>query len=194
MNNNNTTIVHYQTGSCLIFNELLCIGGSKRGIPDMLETRIIPDMKIIRNGTIVGWTVSGMRGSGTEYPKLQIWRRNHTNQNDLYHKIGLEIQIDDMGTACKMITKTCSLKFHCRLSPANQVTVQSETDVIGIMLPPFNNQAFELFFKYASSPLHYIWRRGIHSSKVQLSSKTLTTPDNLLLSIDISPGELAQPL
>ena len=118
-----TIIVHI--GSCLTPTRLSCTeGGTRRLGNNSLETRLIPDINFNCNGTLVGWTVSGRDGSGTLYPKLQIWRRSSTDRN-VYFKNGPEIQIDAQGSACEIITRdeNCVQKYHCRLSPANHVSI-----------------------------------------------------------------------
>ena len=95
----------------MTFSRLSCTEGSKRGLGtdfNSSETRLIPAMEFNCTGTLVGWTVSGRRGSGTMYPKLQIWRRNGTDRN-LYFKNGPEIQIDAHGSACETLTRNVKL-------------------------------------------------------------------------------------
>ena len=170
---------------------LSCTEGSKRGLGSDLnrtETRLIPGMEITCSGTLVGWTVSGRAGSGTMYPKLQIWRRSSTDQIS-YHKTGQEIQIDAQGSACEAIAQTCGQIFQCRLSAANQVAVQSGSDIIGVELPPLDHQGFELFF-ISSSRSQYVWQRELTSSSTTTGSQDLTTSDDVLFNIDVSFGKL----
>ncbi len=177
-------------GSCLTFSQLSCTQGSKRGLPaqNHLETRLIPAMEFDCTGILVGLTVSGRIGSGTAYPKLQIWRRNSTYRN-VYFKNGPEIQIDAQGSACETITQNvnCTQEFQCRLSAANYVSVLSGSDIIGVELPPLHNQAFELLF-IGSPQRQHVWRREITMPSITFGTQDLTVEEDLLFSVDI--GEL----
>ena len=175
-------------GSCLTFSRLSCTQGSKRGLGfdfNSSEARLIPAMEFNCTGTLVGWTVSGRNGSGTMYPKLQIWRRNSTNRNE-YFKNGPEIQIDAEGSACENITQNvnCSREFHCTLSPANYISVLSGSDIIGVELPPLYNQAFELLF-IGSSQQQYVWRREVTTSSISIGTEDVLVWDYLFLSADV---------
>ena len=174
-------------GSCLTFSQLSCTQGSKRGlsVQNRPETRLIPAMEFNCTGTLVGWTVSGRSGSGTMYPKLQIWRRSCTNRN-VYFKNGPEIQIDAQGSACETITQNvnCSRELHCTLSPANYISVLSGSDIIGVELPPINNQTFELLF-IGSSQQQYVWRREVTTSNITIGTRDIIVQENLFLSADV---------
>ena len=143
-------------------------------------------MQFSCSGTVVGWTVSGRSGSGTKFPNLQIWRRNDTNQY-LYHATGQEIQIDAEGSTCETITQTCDQIFQCRLSRANRVSVQSGSDIIGVELPPLEDQAFELLF-IAAPQSQYVWRQEITTSSLRIGSQDIIVRDALLLSLDVKSG------
>ena len=180
----------------MTFSRLSCTQGSERGLGtdfNSPETRLIPAMELNCTGTLVGWTVSGRIASGTMYPKLQIWRRSSTNAN-LYFKNGPEIQIDAHGSACETITQNtvnCSQEFHCRLSAANQVSIHSGLDIIGVELPVLYDQGFELFFigplSARVSNQQYVWRQEISTLKISTSSRDLLVYDHLLLSVDVYP-------
>ncbi len=141
-------------------------------------------------GTLVGWTVSGRNGSGTLYPKLQIWRRSSTDRN-VYSKNGPEIQIDAEGSGCEMMIRNanCVQEFHCRLSPANYVSVSSGSDIIGVEVPPLNNQAFELFF-VASQQQQYVWQTEITTSNsLIMGTNDIQVGDDLLLKVEVLRGK-----
>ena len=132
---NNYEILKNSLGlSCLTFSQLSYTEGGRRGLrsdyDNQPETRLIPAMEFNCTGTLVGWMVSGRRGSGTMYPKLQIWRRNSTDENE-YFKSGPEVQIDAHGSGCLSIIQSCNRVFRCRLSTANTVPVHSGSDIIG---------------------------------------------------------------
>ena len=177
-------------GSCLTFSRLSCTEGDKRGLGtdfNRSETRLISGMEFNCTGTLVGWTVSGRRGSGTMYPKLQIWRRNGVNE---YYRNGPEIQIDAQGSACETITQNanCSQEFHCRLSAANNVSVLSGSDIIGVELPPIDNQGFELLF-ISHNQIQHVWRREITISSLTIGTEDLIVRDDLLLNVEVLLGE-----
>lgn len=177
-------------GSCLTFSRLSCAEGDKRGLDyNSPETRLIPEMQFSCTGTLVGWTVSGRRGSGKMYPKLQIWRRSSTHRN-IYFKNGPEIQVDAEGSACQTITRNanCTQEFHCGLSPANYVSVSSGSDIIGVEVPPLNNQAFELLFM-ASSREQHVWRSEITiSNSLIMGTDDIRVGDDLFLNIEVRLG------
>ena len=171
----------------MTFSQLSCSQGSDRGLGtdfNSSEARLIPGMEFSCTGTLVGWTVSGRNYSGRAYPKLQIWRRSNTDRN-VYFKNGPEIQIDAQGSACERITNVnCNREFHCRLSPANYVSVLSGSDIIGVVLPPLYDQGFELLFIENGQP-HYVWRQELNTSSIRIGGQDLTVSDYLLLSVDV---------
>ena len=137
----------------------------------------------------MGLIVSGRNGTGTMYPKLQIWRRSSTDAN-LYFKNGPEIQIDAHRSACETLTRNenCSQEFHCRLPAANHVPISAGVDIIGVELPPFNNQRFELLF-IVSEQLQHVWRREVTSSSLMIGTQDITVQDNLFLNVEVLQGE-----
>ena len=155
-------------------------------------------MEFTCNGTIVGWIVSGMAGQGTEPPKLQIWRRNIAtdgDSEDYYHKRGSAIPIDPEadGVECEEIL-TCNNTFQCRLNETYQITVQSETDIVGIELPPLLNQSFELFFTSDSniSQYMYIWHQEdmmVTNASLRVGSQDAIEEDKVLLYLNVSTGK-----
>jgi hypothetical protein len=153
-------------------------------------------MEFICNGTIVGWTVSGRAGQGTEPPKLQIWRRSVTTDGeDYYHKRGSAIPIDPDadGVECEELL-TCNHTFQCRLNETYQITVQSEDDIVGIELPPLSNQSFELFFTSDFSNIsQYIWQQQedmmMTNDSLRIGSQDAIENDKVLLYLNISTGK-----
>ena len=123
------------------------------------------------------------------YPKLQIWRRSSTDEN-LYFKNGPEIQIDAHGSACEIMTRNenCSQEFHCKLSAANHVSIFAGYDIIGVELPPINNQQFELLFVGSRQPQR-VWRREVHSSSLRIGTEDVIASDYLFLSVKVLLGE-----
>ena len=125
------------------------------------------------------------------YPKLQIWRRSSTNRNS-YFKNGPEIQIDAHGSACETLTRNvnCNQEYFCRLSTANYLSVLSGSDIIGVELPPLENQAFELLF-IVTEQQQYVWRREVNASSLMNGTHDIRMGDDFLFSVDVLPvGEL----
>ena len=138
----------------------------------------------------MGWTVSGERVQGrTQYPELQVWRANSSQGSDYYYKPGQDIPVNPEGPACEIVTKTCGQIFQCRLRVANQVSIQPG-DVLGVELPQVTVSGFHLYFIFIPGTQdHYIYRRQLKSS-VHTSSYTLRqSGDQLLISLEIEPGE-----
>ena len=141
----------------------------------------------------MGWRVSGRDWSGTLYPKLQIWRRSNTDRN-VYFKNGPEIQIDAQGSACELISRNenCAQEYHCRLSAAYHVPILAGSDIIGLELPPFHNQAFSLLFLLGTNwqKDNYVWRREVNSSSLTVGTQDITVRnDEVLIKVDVVEGE-----
>ena len=162
-----------------------CFG---RGQSNSIETRLIPDLEFTCNGTIVGLTVLGRLREGTVDPKIQIWRRNEATE-DAYYIQG-EIPIN--FTSCEEITQLSSgSTFHCRVNESLQITVESGLDILGVELPSLEEQSFELFFTNGSQ-LQYVCSEELtENGTVRLDScESVVTTDLLLLSVNVSTGEL----
>ena len=138
----------------------------------------------------MGLIVSGRNGTGTMYPKLQVWRRSSTDAN-LYFKNGPEIQIDAHGSSCETITRNvnCGQELHCRLSAANHVSIFAGLDIIGVELPPLNDQLFELLFVDNSEQIQHVWRREVTSSSLMSGTQDIIVGDILFLDVEVEWGE-----
>ena len=138
----------------------------------------------------MGWTLSGRNGSGTQYPKLQIWRRSSTNGN-VYFRNGPEFQIDAQGSVCEELTRngSCNQEFHCRLPISSYVHVASGSDIIGVELPPFFDSAFELLFIAFTDQQQYVWRQDVTSFNLDINTNNLTVPDDFLFDADVVIGK-----
>lgn len=126
-------------------------------------------------------------GEGTEPPRLQIWRRSDSDGNE-YYKQGREIPLSNESMACEEITQseTCNHVFQCRLAEEYQIKVQSVLDIVGIELPPLENQSFVVYFK-AGSQDQYIWKQSLSSnSTTRIGTHDLIVAEDLLLSLNIS--------
>lgn len=180
--------------SCLENENVSCEEGFGHGLSNFTETRLIPTMYFSCNGTIIGWIVSGRAGQGTQPPKLQIWRRNTTDEEE-YHTRGPTIPIDPdaEGVECEEMSM-CNQTFQCRLNETYQIIVQSEVDIIGIELPPLEKQSFELFFMSSSNISHYIWQQEevMINSSLRIGSQNAIADDKVLLHLNVSPGTYKQ--
>lgn len=146
-------------------------------------------MNFTCHGTIVGWTASGRTRGGTGYPELQVWRANPSRGQDFYYKPGQDIRVDAEGSGCEIITELCSQIFQCRLTVANQVSVQPG-DILGVELPPTLQSGFELFF--VSNPGtqdHFIFRQQLSSTVYASHHSIRQLDDQLLISVEIDPSE-----
>ena len=125
-----------------------------RGFTLGIETRIITGKQFSCDGTIVGWRVAGTVGRGRQYPKLQVWRlRNASSSSQEYFKPGNDISME--GTVSSPPVD-CDI-FEHTLDEASQVIVQ-RGDILGIELPPGNDQAFDVLYDLDGEPLTYIYR------------------------------------
>lgn len=186
--------VHTGEGtSCLENVNISCEEGFGRGSNNFTETRLISTMEFTCNGTIVGWTASGKAGQGTQPPKLQIWRRNTIKDGEeYYHKQGPAIPIDPdaEGVECEE-TLMCNDTFQCRLNETYWITVQSEVDIVGIELPPLENESFELFFVSGSNISQYVWQQEevMTNTSLRIGSQDSVADDRVLLYLNVSTGK-----
>ena len=170
-----------------------CIEDIIRGRSTTIETRLLFSMHFTCHGTIVSWTVTGERvQSGNQYPEFQIWRADPSRGSDYYYKPGQDIPINPDGSACEIVTKTCGQIFQCRLRADYQVSVQPG-DILGVELPQVTVSGFHLYFISISIPEktqdHYIYRRQLQSSVHTSSYSLRQSSDQLLISVEIEPGE-----
>ena len=164
-----------------------CFG---RGQNSSIETRLIPDLEFTCNGTIVGLTVSGRLREGTVDPKIQVWRRDESSEDD-YYILG-EIPINITSSECEEIAQLPSgSTFHCRVDESLQLTVESGLDIVGVELPPLEEQSFEIFFTNGSQIQYACSEELTENRTVRLSScDSVVTTDLLLLSVNVSTGKL----
>ena len=178
---------------CLTSTYVSCTEGSYRGLHEGIETRLLFSVNFTCYGTIVGWIVTGKRVQGrTQYPELQVWRADPSRGLDYYYKPGQDIPVNPDGSACDIVTKTCGQIFQCRLRADYQVSVQPG-DILGVELPQVTVSGFHLYFISISIPEktqdHYIYRRQLQSSVHTSSYSLRQSSDQLLISVEIEPGE-----
>ena len=177
---------------CLTSTNISCTAGSYRGRTDTIETRLLFSMNFTCHGTIVGWTVTGEKVQGkTQYPELQVWRADPSQGSDYYYKPGADIPVNPEGpvSLCEIVTQTCRQIFQCRLTAANQVSVQPG-DILGVELPQTTNSGFHLYFiSIPDTQDHYIYRQQLSSSVHTSSHLIRQMDDQLLISLEIESGE-----
>ena len=130
-------------------------------------------------------------GQGTKPPKLQVWSRSSSDAEQ-YYKHGREIPLHNESLACKVVTEICPQTFQCILKEGYQVAVQSgDLDIIGVELPPPEDQSFELFFK-AGSENQSVWLQESSESNdtVRIGSEDLVVTEDVLLILNVSTGKL----
>ena len=104
-------------------------------------------------------------------------------------KPGRDIPVDPEGSACDIVTQTCNQIFQCRLRAANRVSVQPG-DVLGVELPQLTKSGFDLFFiSIPRTQDHLIYRQQLSSSVHTSSHLIRQLDDQLLISLEIQPGE-----
>ena len=162
--------------------------GSRRGLRNSIQTRLIPSMKFSCRGTIVGYTVTGRnRNNGVQDPKIQVWRQNRA-QCESYYKPVPDIVVNE--TVCDMRERLESVQpavtYHCTLNEAARVFVQPG-DILGLELPPTNDDDFEIYFT-SGGPTNYVFQRQL-SSTVDVTTKTSAIEEQPQITFDVISGE-----
>jgi hypothetical protein len=128
-------------------------------------------------GTIVGVTagiLDSYYNSGSQRPKIQIWRENGT-QSDLYHKIRpSDIQIGNSNPPCHQKSFTNRI-FQCTLTEDLRISVQPG-DFLGLEIPSIDNDDLEIYFK-AGGPTNLVFQ-GQLGPTVDLSTESHTTTND----------------
>ena len=155
-------------------------------------TRLIPEMKSICNGTIVGYTVAIRRMRGEQHPHIQTWRRNSSvYQPSVYYKAGDAIAIS--GTCCEervapMSSTQNDIVFNCQLKEACHIAVQSG-DILGLELPPRNADASVLRFAMVlNAPTNYVFSQLLSSSIAVISNETTTYQELPQIAFEFESG------
>ena len=129
-------------------------------------TRLIPEMKFVCSGSIVGYTVAMRRPPPTpimstvasrQQSTIQIWRES-SSQVQAYHKVGLGIPIGE-AECVGGLTEVANDVFDCELIEGARISVQSG-DIFGLKLLPENATADvgEISFaRVAKGPTNYIF-------------------------------------
>ncbi len=147
-------------------------------------------MNFTCHGTIVGWTATGRKiENGIQYPELQVWREEPPQRSGYYYKPDQDIPVDPEGLACEIVTQTCDQIFQCRLREANRVSVQPG-DILGVELPQSTNSGFYLYFtSIPGTQDHFIYQQQLSSPVYKYTHDVRQMDDQLLISLEIEPGE-----
>ena len=170
------------------FKDKVTFGGRIRGQNTAVETRLIPSMRFTCNGTMVGFTVTGVdRNAGNQDPKIQVWRENKS-QCGSYQKLASEIIVH--ASSCETLTPRQSQMqvriFHCALHPALRVDVQYG-DVLGIELPPINNADFDLYFT-DGGPINYVFQQQLSNEIDTNINRPLMVEEQPQITLDVVSG------
>ena len=153
-------------------------------------TRLIPDMKFVCNGTIIGYTVAMRKESGEQDPIIQIWRRNSSEcQSSVYVKVGGAIATnltycEDRATSATDMPSV----YICQLKKGFQVAVQPG-DILGFELPLASTDVSALLFaSVVKAPTNYEFRQLLSTSKVVLSNEIKTYQELPLITVEFESG------
>ena len=130
-----------------------------------MTTYLFPNLTFGCTGTIMRLTVAVANRAQVDNnpvqeqtaPKIQIWRK----KSDLYHKAGPEISIFESLCVTEFQDGTCLWNEEARVS------VQPG-DILGLEIPPTNDDGYEILFTTDDEYKTYIFQRQI-SSTVNLS-------------------------
>ena len=143
-------------------------------------TRLIPEMRFVCNGTIVGYTVAMRRPAQTPLNEAEqllamilIWRESKT-QVHTYYEVGAGIPIDE-ATCIGGLTEVANDMLDCDLSGGARASVESG-DILGLQLPPENVGAGVISFaRVSKGPLNYVFEQQVLSSPAMLALSDSTS-------------------
>lgn len=150
-------------------------------------TRLFPNMTFRCNGTIVRIIVAVVNRGGRGVPKIQIWRESK-DQCGVYYKPGPDIPIIDDSSVCLRHRLGGGL-FRCTLNENWQVSVQPG-DILGLELPPENDDDFDIYFKSGGPmPLNYVFEGKLNST-VNISEANYHSHDLPQINLVVMLGVL----
>ena len=106
------------------------------------------------------FAVAVLERGGQQSPKIQIWRQNDTQLQNIYCKTGLDIPIFDSIDVC-LRDRIGGQVFRCTLNKAYQVSVQPG-DILGLELPPEIDDDLDIFFT-EYGPENYVFEGSLTS-------------------------------
>ena len=156
------------------------------------STRLIPEMNFTCNGVIVGYTAALREQNRMQDPIIQVWRKIDTSQPISYCKTSDGIAIDK-ALCVGGLTEISSKVFHCTLNETTtRVPVQSG-DILGLELPPRNNDDIILGFARTSrGPTNYVFNRQRLSSPAVLSNRNSVNWELPQITLEIGSGKYMQ--
>ena len=121
---------------------------------------------------------------GSKDPMIQVWREC-TNQPGTYFKPVPDIAMN--ATVCSGSINMLSMGvFQCTLKENFRVEVQAG-DILGLELPPTDDQDFEVHFTSASGgPVNYVFQGQVLSS-VELADREREMEDQPQINITLAP-------
>ena len=155
-------------------------------------TRLIPEMKLVCNGTIVGYTVAMRRMSGELHPVIQVWRRNNSEclPVNVYYKAETDFAIMDSLCVRRLVkVANNSNVFHCDLIETARVSIQPG-DILGLELPSGTNDASVLTFAHVGKG-QTSYSLGEQLLPIAMLSDGMTVANELpQINLDIESGNL----
>jgi hypothetical protein len=146
--------------------------GINLGDPNEITTRLFPELKFGCSGKIVRFMVDVVHRNGQQSPKIQIWRPNDTQLQNIYYKTGQEVPIVDSIDVCLRSLRSNDGVFRCTLNDAYQVSVQPG-DILGLELPSEIDDNFDIVFT-EHGPENYMFE-GSLTSPANLSEHSTVT-------------------
>ena len=138
---------------------------SGRTTSDGVTTLLIPEMNFMCNVSIIGFTVAGRSLNRGLHSKVQIWRRNSSQNSDMYYQAGSSISVHVpysavSGVVCMAAQRMVGNTFWCILHDNLKVSVQ-QGDILGLELPRTNND--EIFFT-SGGPVNHVFEHQLNSN------------------------------
>ena len=117
------------------------------------ELRILPAANSTCPGTITNLTLAASPNNGTEYPHLQLWRKE-SDRFTLLKSIPIEIPEAELSG-------TSGQGVHVYNTGVDGFLMYVEVgDVIGLYQPPTQQSRFTIAFVRDPDSLSYVWRGG----------------------------------
>ena len=166
--------------------------GRARGHSSNITTRLIPDLKFTCHGIITQFIIGGSIRSGLQDPMIQVWRERINQPPGTYFKPVPDIVVNE--TVCSGDVTTSSMGvFQCTLKEAFRVEVQAG-DILGLELPPTDDQDFEVHFTNTSGgPVNYVFQGQVLST-AKLAERDSEVNDQPQINITLAPSGITKSL
>ena len=154
------------------------------------STRLIPEMNFTCNGVIVGYTAALREQNGDQDPIIQVWRKIDTSQPISYRKTSQAGIAIDKALCVGGLTEIRSEVFHCTLNETTTRVRVQLGDILGLELPPGNNDDIILGFARTSrGPTNYVFNRQGLSSPAVLSRRNSVNQELPQITLEIGSGK-----